>query len=420
VDETCTEVRVWIRADRIDVERAIRVSLRVDAGLPAAIAPRMALSSLLRRMGFVKLDDFGLILTPEGRILSARSVVLDDGLGGKIVGWREDDLVAMELERWEPALPATRKAGKRVVPPMPPAAKTVAPAGPPPLPGMRPFTGTMPASAPMPVAVLVAAPMPAPIPVFTAPTPVVAPAPILAKPVVKRPPSQVESAPVEEDDEWEWEIAVARARAAAEWAAEAAEAAAKPAKPAAKPKDPMQTDNWPKTEPLLDAWEATGTTDRPIRVLPRASSPTPPKPIVIAAPAPRPARIPSTEQNVFVDQTSPTIVTSAQKPVSEHTSPVIAAPRATVIPVPTLPSALDPKSVIPRPRNSTGALPLRPNASVMAPPRRTSRGTPSFANRAEDTLVNGNSAPANDDLTSPGLLAPPPASSAKRVAAKLR
>ena len=102
----------------------------------------MALSSLLRRMGFVKLDDFGLILTPEGRILSARSVVLDDGLGGKVVGWREDDLAAMELERWEPALPATRKAGKRVVPPMPPAAKTVAPAGPPPLPGMRPFTGT--------------------------------------------------------------------------------------------------------------------------------------------------------------------------------------------------------------------------------------------------------------------------------------
>jgi hypothetical protein len=82
--------------------------------------------------------------------------------------------------------------------------------------------------------------------------------------------------------------------------------------------------------------------------------------------------------------------------------------------------ALDPKSVIPRPRTTTGSIPLRPNASVMSPPRRLSRGTPSIANRSEDTLVNGNTAPANDDLTSPGLLAPPPASSAKRVAAKQR
>ncbi|MEO8551979.1 MAG: hypothetical protein ABI678_18510, partial [Kofleriaceae bacterium] len=88
----------------------------------------MALSSLLRRMGFVKLDDFGLILTPEGRILSARSVVLDDGLGGKIVGWREDDLAAMELERWEPALPAKKKTVIRK--PLPQAAAAIAPAAP--------------------------------------------------------------------------------------------------------------------------------------------------------------------------------------------------------------------------------------------------------------------------------------------------
>jgi len=372
----------------------------------------MAISGWLRRMGFVKLDDFGLILTPEGRILSARSVVLDDGLGGKIVGWREDDLAAMELERWEPALPATRKAGKKVIPAMPQAARAIAPAGPPPLPGVRPFTGSMPVTA-APIPTL--APAPAPV--------ALTPAPIPAKPVAKRPPSQVDSAPVEEDDEWEWEIAVARARANAEWAAEA-EAAAK-AKPVAKPKDPMQTDNWPKTEPLLEAWEPSGSPDRPIRVLPRKPSPTPPKPIVIpAGPALRPAfraTVPATEPNIFVgEQTSPTIVTSAQKPVSEHTSPAIAAPRTTVIPVPTLPTALDPKSVIPRPRTTTGAMPVRPNAAVMSPPRRMSRGTPSIASRAEDTLVNGKTAPANDDLTSPGLLAPPPASSAKRVAAKQR
>src|SRR3569623_2748212 len=202
----------------------------------------MASSGLLRRMGFVKLDDFGLILTPEGRILSARSVVRDDGSGGKIGGWREDDLAARELVRGEPAIP--RKAGKKVVPTLPQAARTSAPAAPPPLPGVKPFTGTMPLAAPLPTPPV--------------PTPVVASAPILAKPVATPKPAPVETAPVEEDDEWEWEIAVARARANAEWAAEAAEAAAKPA---AKAKDPISTDSWPKTEPLLEAWEQTGSPD---------------------------------------------------------------------------------------------------------------------------------------------------------------
>src|SRR5450432_489413 len=78
----------------------------------------MAISSLLRRMGFVKLDDFGLVLTPDGRILSVRPTVLDDGLGGKIVGWQEGDLAAMELGQWEPALPA-RKPSKTSPPPLP-------------------------------------------------------------------------------------------------------------------------------------------------------------------------------------------------------------------------------------------------------------------------------------------------------------
>jgi len=368
----------------------------------------MALSGLFRRLGFVKLDDFGLILTPEGRILSARSVVLDDGIGGKIVGWREDDLAAMELERWEPALP--RKAGKKVVPAMPQAAKTVAPAGPPPLPGVRPFTGTMPLAAPLPTPPVA--------------LPVVAPVAAAPAPIAKPAPAPVVAAPVEEDDEWEWEIAVARARANAEWAAEAAEAAAKTA--VTPKKDPMSTDSWPKTEPLLDAWEPSGSPERPVRVLPRKSSPTPPKPIVIAERpvfGRTPARTiaPATEPNIFVgEQTSPTIVTSAQKPVQENTSRTSAAPRSTVIPVPTLPTAIDPKSVMPRPRTTTGPSPMRANPAVMSPPRRVSRGTPSIASRTEDTLVTGKTAPANDDLTSPGLLAPPPASSSKRVAAKLR
>src|SRR6185312_4149149 len=79
-----------------------------------------AIHNLLARMGYVKLDRYGLLLTSEGRILSSRPAVLDDGLGGRIVGWEEGDLAAMELERWAPMLPA----GK----PDPAAAKPVRPA----------------------------------------------------------------------------------------------------------------------------------------------------------------------------------------------------------------------------------------------------------------------------------------------------
>ena len=64
-----------------------------------------AIDNLLERMGYVKLDRYGLLLTPEGRILSSRPAVLDDGLGGRIVGWDEGDLAAMELDRWAPARP---------------------------------------------------------------------------------------------------------------------------------------------------------------------------------------------------------------------------------------------------------------------------------------------------------------------------
>ncbi len=53
-----------------------------------------AIEHLLKRMGFVRLSKYGLVLTPEGRIMSLRPAVLDDGMGGRIVGWRDHDLVA--------------------------------------------------------------------------------------------------------------------------------------------------------------------------------------------------------------------------------------------------------------------------------------------------------------------------------------
>jgi len=125
----------------------------------------------LTRLGYVKLDRFGLVLTPERRILTLRPVVLDDGLGNKIVGWEDHDLPAMELQSWEPFRPAPQRAVATRV--------------------------TIP-SAPVP------------------PTRVVAPTQQL------------------DDDDWEWTIALARARVAAE-EAEAAAAALLAAAPPPPP-----------------------------------------------------------------------------------------------------------------------------------------------------------------------------------------
>ena len=121
-----------------------------------------ALANLMKRFGVVQLSRYGLVLTPEGRIMSLRPAVLDDGLGGRIVGWPDGDLAAMELQKWEPARPAPK-----------PAVATRLAITPPPIP--------LPKQAPMAV-----------------------PAPVVAQ------------APQVDEDEWEWEIALARARVAAE------------------------------------------------------------------------------------------------------------------------------------------------------------------------------------------------------------
>ena len=41
-----------------------------------------AIDDFMRRRGWVKLDKYGLVLTPDDRVLSTRPAVLDDGLGG--------------------------------------------------------------------------------------------------------------------------------------------------------------------------------------------------------------------------------------------------------------------------------------------------------------------------------------------------
>src|SRR5262245_57306957 len=96
-----------------------------------------AIDNFLRRFGYAKLDRYGLIRTPDDRVISMRPAVLDDGLGAKIVGWTDDDLAAMELEHWGAPRRATAKpiaapASLHKLPPAPPpqAARVIAPAAP--------------------------------------------------------------------------------------------------------------------------------------------------------------------------------------------------------------------------------------------------------------------------------------------------
>ena len=182
------------------------------------LGPMPALDRLLKRLGFVKLSRYGLVLTPEDRIVSLRPSILDDGLRGKVVGWQDDDLAAAELRPWES--PVTTPVARLVAQPQE-AARLVPPS-----------RLTVPiAVAPVPLTPMVvsAAPArPAPAP---APAPAIVPAPQSVAPVAAQ--------PMAEEDEWEWEIALARVRAAADKAEDAARnpiaRAPAPARPAARP-----------------------------------------------------------------------------------------------------------------------------------------------------------------------------------------
>ncbi len=148
------------------------------------------IGKLMLRLGYVKLDRYGLLVTPEDRIMATRPTILDDGVGGRIVGWRDGDLAAMELSSWAPIPQITRPATTRHAPPPLPVAKPAVTATP--VATARPLPGLVAYVPPMPV-----------VPVI----PPVAATPIKAAPVVEADLTE---------DEWEWEIAVARARAAAE------------------------------------------------------------------------------------------------------------------------------------------------------------------------------------------------------------
>jgi hypothetical protein len=266
-----------------------------------------AIDRLMKRLGYVKLSSFGLVLTPEGRVLSMRPAALDDGLGGRIVGWQDDDLAAMELEKWEPALPAPKAAvATRVAAPRPPIPT-----------GQHRVVSAASAS------VVIRATS---LPVTVAQVPTI-------KPPVRTPAVNVAPPPVAEEDDWEWTIAIARARAAAE---EVVVAAASPPPTAPGPKfvaaktlpiakiaeskaDGMDTDSWPKTEPLkeLDYNDYTSPTNQVVRTIQRATAAR----VVLPAKA-----TPAKAMPVVV----PPVVVAPQFPRAK--SPT------TVIPVPKLPS----------------------------------------------------------------------------------
>lgn len=368
--------------------------------------PMGAIENFLKRWGFARLERYGLVLTPEDRILATRPAILDDGLGGKIVGWLEGDLAAMELEHWGPPKPKKKKliaapASLHKLPPAPPpVARTVEPVAAPPAPAAAPA----PVAAHAPVAA--PAPIAAPSPIAAAPAASVSAATAIPAPS-PAPAPEVAASDDAGEDEWEWEIAMARARAAAEEAEQARVELLGASAVIAPPVIPRKTNPgmavvapgparsklehepeplppWPGTEPYNETWADTS------EVAPHVMSVLRKK---LAADKRTPAKATAT-------------VAQPQKPIA----PV--APRATVIPVPQLPTVADPRSV-------------RPVSHTPSQPRgRIARGT-GTSGRLEETVRTHAVPPANDDRTSPYVTLPSevkPSGYAhtKRVAAKQR
>ncbi len=329
------------------------------------------INRLMQRLGFVKLSSFGLVLTPDGRVLSMRPAVLDDGLGGRIVGWKDGDLAAAELEKWEPAMAPKAATATRVAPPLPPR---------PPVP-----TGqhrVVPTAASASVVVRETS-----LPATVAQVPTIKP----PAPRVTQPPAPVAAAnvapqPAAEEDDWEWTIAVARARAAAD-EAEAAAAAPPPPAPAPVAKfAPVKTmpiakvaddhmESWPKTEQFeKDDEEEDDDYTKPDLDIARVVQRSGQQRVVLKATPPKPLPV-----------VVPPQVVAANNQYPRAKSP------ATVIPVPKLPSVKNPGSV----------LNLEPVVRA-EPPRRIAKGTDPLLPKSTTLKV----VPQNNEDTVPHMILP--------------
>lgn len=313
-----------------------------------------AIDSLMKKLGFVKISKFGLVLTPEGRLMSMRPAVLDDGFGGKIVGWQDGDLAAAELEKWEPrgsARPASPAAvASRVAAPRPPVPTQ-------PLPIVRAPAPPIPTRA----APVVAAPVAI---VREHVTPIAA----IQPPAAASPALIVAPPPVVEEDDWEWTIAIARARAVAEDVEVAVMAAQVPQRrmradtlppPMIAKPDLGQIDYNDYTSPAIE-------TVRAVRVAPPTPStviPIPRMPSTVNA-SPR-----ASSMTPVVRQTLPTPILPTQpRRFAKGTAPVL--PQST--------SSLKPSVKPPAPAVSDDTIPnfaLPPAAAAALPSiKRLSRG----------------------------------------------
>lgn len=356
-----------------------------------------AIHSMMKRLGFVRLRDYGLVLTPEGRILSIRPAVLDDGLGGRIVGWKDEDLAAMELDRWS-------ELGRAM------ASK------PAPLPAVA-----------TPVAVRPIAPLPQKPP----PTP--------QKAVVVAP------EPVVEEDDWEWTIAIARARAAAEEAEQAAAAVQRPSQrrmradtvppptgrskqqtparplPAAalamaksavettakvvkKAEDPIRRDSWESTQPLNELAGSNQTHQVLVSRTPSIAKTTPiakvAAPIAVRTPPPLGIPTPPQPLPVVKPPAAPSTASAPNRTYARGISPV------TVIPIPKMPRA-EASRIAPVVSRKTGPSPVVPIPPVQ--PRRFAKGTgPVLPSTASANKVGEETTPnlSVGDKTLPSLLLP--------------
>jgi hypothetical protein len=236
---------------------------------------------LLQRWGFVKLDRYGLVVTPEDRILSIRPEVLGDSAGGRVVGWQDDDLAMFEL--------STQRSVRATGSPVPPG-----------LQGVASRVAVPPAAAPEQVAI------PVVVPVLSVSEPV---PPVPSEAVM---PVAVAPGAVVDEDDWEWTIALARARASAE-DAEAA-AAAGPPRPSPRPSPA-------RTRPMV-----TVAVKAPVLQAAPMVAPTVAPTVAIA---PEDPAQDVTQLGVAIPRAVPAASVPAASP---------AAARATVIPVPVLPT----------------------------------------------------------------------------------
>lgn len=320
-----------------------------------------AIENVMKRLGFVKLSKYGLILTPEGRIMTLRPEVLDDGQGGKIVGWRDRDLAAAELARYE--APAVTRAVAIPVAITPPKAFRVSP----PIP-------TTPVLPPLP-----RAPIPVPPPVVAMN---VAP---LAEP---------------EEDEWEWEIALARARAVTE---EVAAAMMPPVRPSRR----NRLDTVPPPAAFIPVKTELGVAPSKPKMIESKTQP------MAAVAAPRDSAIasgewPKTEPLGSIDyddRTNPMSEVVRVVRLHQAANPVAKIPAKEPTPQRTFVRAPSPSTVIPIPRipRSEGHS-LEPVVRTRFP-----QATPAPQRSALGISPPPPIRPADDDKTSPGMMAIPPA-----------